>query len=96
MKKKRKVNKGRLLIIVGILCFFLYNIISVEVQYYQLKNQKKELELQLSQEKDKLEQLDNELTQMESEKYIEMLARKYFGLVYPEEKVIIEVEPEVK
>ena len=96
MKKKKRVNKGRLAIIIGILCFFLYNIISVEVQYFQLKNQKEELKLQLSQEKDKLEQLDNELTQMESNKYIETLARKYFGLVYPDEKVIIEVAPQDK
>jgi len=33
---------------------------------------------------------------MESNKYIETLARKYFGLVYPDEKVIIEVAPQDK
>lgn len=83
-----------LLFMVVLIGYFLWNNISVEMQYYKLANQKKNLETQLSQEKDKLEQLDNELEQIGSDGYIEMLARKYFGLVYPQEKVIIEVESE--
>nr|WP_246169716.1 septum formation initiator family protein [Alkalibaculum sporogenes] len=85
-----------LLLLVVLTGYFLINIISVEIQYYKLENQKNNLEIQLSQEKDKLEQLDNELEQIGSDNYVEMLARKYFGLVYPQEKVIIEVDTEKK
>lgn len=85
-----------LLLLVVIIGYFLYNYISVEIQYYKLANQKKNLVIQLSQEKDKMEQLDNELNQVGSDGYIEMLARKYFGLVYPQEKVIIEVDTKKK
>ena len=73
---------------------FAYKCISVEFKYRELLKEKENLTTQLTQEKDKLEQLDNELIQVESDEYIEMLARKYFGLVYPEEKVIIEVNNE--
>lgn len=85
-----------LLLLTVIVGYFLYNYVSVEIQYYKLANQKKNLEIQLTQEKDKMEQLDNELKQVGSDGYVEMLARKYFGLVYPQEKVIIEVDSNKK
>lgn len=93
-KRKRRLSKGMKLLVVVLVGYFLYNLISVEIQYHKLVNQKKDIEVQLSQEKDKLEQLNNELSQIGSNGYIEKLAREYFGLVYPQEKVIIEVSPE--
>ncbi|MFZ7121651.1 MAG: FtsB family cell division protein [Eubacteriaceae bacterium] len=95
-KNKKKVKKGTLLILVAILGYFLYNYISVEIQYYNLVKQKQNLEIELVQEQNNGEQLDDELEQIDSDKYIEILARKYFGLVYPQEKVIIEVESDKK
>nr|WP_232366966.1 septum formation initiator family protein [Alkalibacter mobilis] len=76
--------------------YFVYSFVSTEIQLIQLNDQKNSLQGQLAAEQDKSEQLDQELDLLHSDDYIETLARKYFGLVYPQEKVIIEVEPNSK
>ncbi|MFZ7130993.1 MAG: FtsB family cell division protein [Eubacteriales bacterium] len=91
-KKKKRINKGTSFILVIILGYFLYNFFLLEIQIYKQQNIKDNLLAELNQEKDRSQQLESELEQIDSNQYIESLARKYFGLVYPQEKVIIEVE----
>lgn len=93
-RKNKRPNKGTWLIIFLIFGYFIFNFGAAEVQLLQLGNQKEILETQLAKEKDKSQQLSQELDQIDSDEYIETLARKYFGLVYPQEKIIIEVEPD--
>jgi cell division protein FtsB len=74
--------------------YFLYSFISTEWQLYQLKDQRDQLNQQIVLEQDKSDRLNQELEQLHSDDYMETLARRYFGLVYPHEKIIIEVDSE--
>lgn len=70
--------------------YFLYNFALTSMQIARQENIKNDLQAQIDEQRDKSDELDNQLKQVGSNKYIESLARKYFGLVYPNEKVIIE------
>jgi len=93
-KRRKKPNRATWLIVLLVCGYFLYNFVSTEIQLIQLRSQRDYLQEQISIEKDKSDQLTQELEQIHSDEYIETLARRYFGLVYPREKIIIEVEPD--
>lgn len=61
---------------------------------YQLKQQKNEIQTKITAEDEKSQQLDADLKQIGTKNYIEMLARKYLNLYYPDEKVVVPVEGE--
>lgn len=61
---------------------------------YQLKQQKNDIQNQITAEDEKSQQLDEDLKQIGTKNYIEMLARKYLNLYYPNEKVVVPVEGE--
>lgn len=92
-KKKRRTNKATLLIVVLIGGYFLYSFVTTEWQLYQLKSQRDQLSQEITVETEKSQRLTQELEQMHTDEYMETLARRYFGLVYPHEKIIIEVKP---
>lgn len=92
-KKRRKANKSTLLIVILIGGYFLYSFISTEWQLYQLKSQRADLSQQVELEEEKSDRLSQELEQINTDDYMETMARRYFGLVYPHEKIILEVEP---
>lgn len=92
-RRKRRKNKGALLVIMFVMCYFCYNYISLSLQVHKQQGIRNDLQAELKQEQDRSDELNSELDQINSDQYIESLAREYFGLVYPEEKVIIEVEP---
>lgn len=93
-RKKKKTNRSTLLIMILVGGYFLYSFISTEWQLYQLKDQRDQLNQQIVLEQDKSDRLNQELEQLHSDDYMETLARRYFGLVYPHEKIIIEVDSE--
>lgn len=93
-RKKKKTNRSTLLIMILVGGYFLYSFISTEWQLYQLKDQRDQLNQQIVLEQDKSDRLNQELEQLHSDDYMETLARRYFGLVYPHEKIIIEVDLE--
>lgn len=94
MKKnrKRKSNRSTWLVLTLVFGYFLFQFVTAEIQLIQLESQKKALEKDLVVERNASEQLREELDRLDSDDYIESLARKYFGLVYPQEKIIIEAE----
>ena len=65
-------------------------------KYYSLNKQKNELTQQISEEKLKSKELNEELNNSDSKSYIEYLAKKYLGLIYPNEKVYVTNEKDKK
>ncbi|HCX65766.1 MAG TPA: hypothetical protein DHN33_11220 [Eubacteriaceae bacterium] len=90
--RKRKSNRSTWLVLTLVFGYFLFQFVTAEIQLIQLESQKKALEKDLVVERNASEQLREELDRLDSDDYIESLARKYFGLVYPQEKIIIEAE----
>lgn len=68
---------------------FLVRCTSASYEQYKLSKQKAELTQQLSEENLKTKELKEELANSDSRSYIEYLARKYLGLIYPDEKVYV-------
>ncbi len=89
-KKKKKSKKGTLLFLVIVFGYFIFRYISLEIQYNELEQRKTQLQAQVKEAKTNRQQLSEQLDNSDSYKYIENLARKYLGLVYPDEKVYIE------
>ncbi|MGN0194257.1 MAG: septum formation initiator family protein [Pseudoramibacter sp.] len=58
----------------------------------QLEAQKRTLETQMVSERKRSERLDNELKSIKSRHYVEYIAHKNLGLVYPDEQIVIEVK----
>lgn len=62
------------------------------VKIYNLKQQKASIQAQMEEADKKSGQLDAEIKQIGTKNYIEMIARKYLGLYYPDEKIVVPVE----
>ena len=91
MKKKKKQNKLLLYIIIALVCVpFVYNFFSSFVKIQKLQKTKSQLEQKIEQQKALELQYQEELDRIGTPKYYEYLARKYFGYIYPDEKLMIE------
>lgn len=94
-RKKVRIRKKQAMLLLGILAvvgFFVYNFLALEYEHYQLSQKKTQLEQQLKDETAKEKELREELEQAGSKSYIEYLAKKYLGLIYPDEKVYVPVD----
>ena len=96
--KKRAGRKKRIVLFILAVLFvgFGAKILSMEYKYYSLSKQKDELTNQINEEKIKSKELKEELSNSKSKSYIEYLARKYLGLIYPNEKVYVTNEKDKK
>ena len=96
--KKRAGKKKRviLLILTAVFTLFAVKMLTMEYKYYSLNKQKNELTQQISEEKLKSKELNEELNNYDSKSYIEYLAKKYLGLIYPNEKVYVTNEKDKK
>lgn len=72
--------------------YFGFRLISLRIQYNDRVRQRDALQAEVNQATEYQQQLSEQIKQSNSDEYIESLARKYFGLVYPDEKVYIEKE----
>ncbi|MBC3886871.1 hypothetical protein GH810_00875 [Acetobacterium paludosum] len=90
-KTKRVIQKRllRILIIVCIVGFTIYLFASNAATLYELEQQKTQIAQQIEDEKVRSNQLDVQVKQMGSKFYVEYFARKYLGLYYPDETIII-------
>jgi len=89
---KRKAGKKKrvvLLILTAFFCIFAIRMFTLEYKYYSLNKQKNELLQQTAEEKLKSKELREEIDNSNSKSYIEYLAKKYLGLIYPNEKVYV-------
>lgn len=89
-KKKKKSKKGTLFFLIIVFGYFIFRYISLEMQYNELEQKKIQLHTQIEGAKTYHQQLSEQFNHSDSNEYIENLARKYLGLIYPDEKVYIE------
>ena len=89
LKKPSRKKRIILSIIIVILIFFTGRMLTLEYRYYTLNKEKHQISEQIEDENLKSKELNEELDSSESKSYIEYLAKKYLGLIYPDEKVYV-------
>jgi cell division protein DivIC len=61
---------------------------------YELEQQKTQIVQKIEDEKIRSKQLDEQVKQIGSRSYVEFIARKYLGLYYPDEVIVVPVVEE--
>lgn len=88
---KGKRKNGLKIIAVAVLVLFAvitYSSVQLLEKKQALEKQKSELEVQLQTEQERSEELEDQRAYMQTVRYIEDIARKVLGLVYPEETIL--------
>ena len=91
-----KVKKRRKLLLVVIAAVLVAGFVFGRAVYkiVELKKEKAQAEARLEELQEKLSQLEDELTRVTSDEYIEQQARTHLRMIYPGETVYIVVPPE--
>ena len=89
-------NGIRLLVIIGIVAIVgtLYG--TKISQIVRLEAQKRELQQNLVSEKKRSNRLNNELKSIKSKHYVEYIAHKNLGVVYPDEQIVIKINSQAE
>lgn len=96
-RKKEKRKNGLKIIAVVVLVLFgviTYSSIELQAEKRALEKQKSELEAKLQNEQERSEELEEQRAYMQTVRYIEDIARKVLGLVYPDETILRPEEEE--
>lgn len=93
-KKRKRIKKSTIILLLIMLSYLAYHYITLEIRHQNLVRQRDELKMSIQETENYQQQLIEQVENSKSDKYIEKLARKYFGLIYPDEKVYIEKEVE--
>lgn len=102
MRKKARKTKGNRkngLKIIAVAVLVLFAVITysgtlLQKEKRSLETRKKELEAQLQTEQERSEELEEQRAYMQTVRYIEEIARKVLGLVYPDETILRPAEGE--
>ena len=90
-RRKGKRKNGLKIIAVAVLVLFgviTYSSIELQQEKRALEKKKSELEAQLQTEQERSVELEEQRAYMQTVRYIEEIARKVLGLVYPEETIL--------
>jgi len=96
-EKKKKRKNGLKIIAVAVLVLFgviTYSSIELQQEKRALEKKKSELEAQLQTEQERSVELEEQRAYMQTVRYIEEIARKVLGLVYPDETILRPEEEE--
>ena len=77
------------LAVVVTVLFTAYIYLANAIKIYELDQQKIQIAQEIENEKIRSNQLDEQVKQMGSKNYVENFARKYLGLYYPDETIVI-------
>ena len=89
--KKKKRKNGLKIIAVAVLVLFAvitYSSVELQAEKRALEKQKQELEDKFQTEQERSEELEDKKAYMQTVRYIEEVARKVLGLVYPDETIL--------
>ena len=95
--KRKKRKNGLKIIAVAVLVLFgviTYSSIELKQEKRALEKKKSELEAALQTEQERSVELEEQRAYMQTVRYIEEIARKVLGLVYPEETILRPEEEE--
>lgn len=95
-RDKKKMTSSTMLVIVFILITvpFIFNAVNFYIQKTKLELRKNELISQINDEEEKKQLYMEEIGKIGTPEYYEYLARRYLGYIYPDEKVMIVVDPQ--
>ena len=88
---KRKSKRIRALIAIGLLVYVSYIFVVQEMEYQKYKALKSSYTEQIIIAKAKTDEYKKYAEYIKSDEYMEKIAREKLGLVYPEEKIYIEI-----
>lgn len=94
---KRKRKNGLKIIAVAVLVLFgviTYSSIELRAELRALEKRESELKAELQTEQERSGELEEQRAYMQTVRYIEEIARKVLGLVYPDETIIRPSEEE--
>ena len=77
------------LAVVVTVLFTAYIYLANAIKNYEQDQQKIQIAQEIENEKIRSNQLDEQVKQMGSKNYVENFARKYLGLYYPDETIVI-------
>ena len=89
--KRKKRKNGLKIIAVAVLVLFAvitYSSVELRAEQRALEKRKSELEVMLQTEQERSAELEDKKAYMQTILYIEEVARKVLGLVYPEEIIL--------
>ncbi len=89
-KKKRGGLKIIALVVLALFVVFFFKERDLNAKKMELELKKQEKTAALKEEKERTRELENRKAYMQTTKYIEELARKKLGLVYPDEIIFKE------
>ena len=95
--KKKKRKNGLKIIAVAVLVLFAvitYSSVELQAEKRALEKHKQELEEEYQTQLEHSEELERKKAHMQTVRYIEEIARKVLGLVYPEETILRPEEEE--
>ena len=95
--KNSKRKNGLKIIAVAVLVLFgviTYSSIELQAEKRALEKRKSELETVLQTEQERSKELEDQRAYMQTVRYIEEIARKVLGLVYPDETILRPEEEE--
>lgn len=88
MKKKLKINR---LIIIGVLIYFVFVLVSQQRTMNAYQEEAKIYENQIVEAQEKTEELKDIKNNIDSTEYIEDVAREKLGMYLPNERVYIDI-----
>ena len=96
-RRKRNRKNGLKIIAVAVLVLcgvITYSSIELRAERRALEKQKSELEAEVQAEQERSGELEEQRAYMQTVRYIEEIARKVLGLVYPDETIVRPSEEE--
>lgn len=92
LRRRFKPKMGTIIVTLVLLIFVGTLFGTNAMKIHQLNAQKADIQSKLDEAEKKSKQLDEDIKQIGTKNYIELIARKYLGLYYPDEKIVVPVE----
>ena len=92
MKKKIFTNILKKILIIAFILYFVFTLIKQQQTLNSYANQKAKYNEDIEVAEDEQEELQKTKDNINSDKYIEQIAREKLGMYYPNERVYIDVE----
>ncbi len=92
MKNKRMSKLYKRILIVAFIAYFIYTIVMQQKTLNAYSEQKADCNNQIEMAQDENEELKKMKENINSDEYIEQIAREKLGMYYPNERVYIDVE----
>lgn len=92
LRRRFKPKMGTIVVTIALLIFVGTLFGTNAMKIHKLTQQKAAIQEQLEEAETKSKQLDEDIKQIGTKNYIELIARKYLGLYYPDEKIVVPVE----